>query len=425
MRRLGRHRSLAILALCATAVAGMAGDTLAQDSDHQIRCMQLQQELASASGGGGREALPGIDKQIQNASRVYNGTKAAMEDSGCFERGFLIFGRGLVRSPKCLQMNNQVEDARRQVEQLQAQRDGIAGGRGNRRRQAELMDALARNGCSGGRPMQQQARRDSGGGGLFGWFGRGGSDEEEAAQPEGPVYRSIDPNGRYRSVCVRTCDGFFFPVSYQTYASHLAQDASVCQSSCAAPAELYVYRNPGQEIDQAISLNGTAYSDLPAAFKYRKEYVNGCSCKANEYNPTAIEAANQKAEAAPARQARQEGSSPRGHDTGRRTCRTASWTAQSRCDRRRTRPATSGGSGGAARPAGGSASPCRGGSSSSCRGGGSSLPRGVRTRRTAANERRQAHAGLRALIIRNLAVTQSCLRAAPGRVRARSAAGAA
>jgi hypothetical protein len=276
----------------------MAGDTLAQDSDHQIRCMQLQQELASAQGGAGREALPGIDKQIQGASRVYQGTKAAMEDAGCFERGFLIFGRGLVRSPKCLKMNDQVEDSRRQLEQLQAQRDAIAGGRGNRRRQAELMDALARNGCSGGRPMPQQARRDSGGGGLFGWFGRG-SDEQEAQQPEGPVYRSIDPNGRYRSVCVRTCDGFFFPVSYQTYASHLSQDASVCQSSCAAPAELYVYRNPGQEIDQAISLNGTAYSDLPAAFKYRKEYVTGCSCKANEYNPTAIEAANQKAEAAP------------------------------------------------------------------------------------------------------------------------------
>lgn len=298
VRRLGRRRSLAILTLCGAAVAGMAGDTLAQDGDHQIRCMQLQQELASAQGGAGREALPGIDKQIQGASRVYQGTKAAMEDAGCFERGFLIFGRGLVRSPKCLKMNDQVEDSRRQLEQLQAQRDAIAGGRGNRRRQAELMDALARNGCSGGRPMPQQARRDSGGGGLFGWFGRG-DDEQEAQQPEGPVYRSIDPNGRYRSVCVRTCDGFFFPVSYQTYASHLSQDASVCQSSCAAPAELYVYRNPGQEIDQAISLNGTAYSDLPAAFKYRKEYVTGCSCKANEYNPTAIEAANQKAEAAP------------------------------------------------------------------------------------------------------------------------------
>ena len=79
MRRVGRrYRSLAILALCGAAAASMAGDTLAQDSDHQIRCMQLQQELASAQGGGGREALHGIDKQIQNASRIYNGTKASM-----------------------------------------------------------------------------------------------------------------------------------------------------------------------------------------------------------------------------------------------------------------------------------------------------------------------------------------------------------
>ena len=111
-------------------------------------------------------------------------------------------------------MNDRVEDAQRQLDQLQGQRDAIANGGGNRRRQAELMDALARNGCSGGKPMPQQARRDSGGGGLFGWFGPGG-DEEQLAQPEQPVYSSIDPNGRYRSVCVRTCDGFFFPISYR------------------------------------------------------------------------------------------------------------------------------------------------------------------------------------------------------------------
>ena len=48
-----------------------------------------------------------------------------------------------------------------------------------------------------------------------------------------------------------------------------------CQASCAAPAELYVYRNPGQEIEQAVSLNGSAYMDLPVALRFRKEYVNG------------------------------------------------------------------------------------------------------------------------------------------------------
>ena len=46
------------------------------------------------------ETLAAIDKQIADANRVFQGTKAAMEDAGCFER-FFIFGQGLVRSPKC------------------------------------------------------------------------------------------------------------------------------------------------------------------------------------------------------------------------------------------------------------------------------------------------------------------------------------
>jgi len=294
-QRVGGPTRLALLAIFGTALAG-AGFAFAQD-DQQVRCMQLQQELASARGGGGRSQLPAIDRQIQDATRVYRGTKAAMEDAGCFERGFLIFGRGLVRTPKCMQMNNRVEDARRQVDQLQEQRAAIAGGGGNRRRQAELMDALARNGCGG--QYQQPARRESGGG-LFGWFGRERVQEPDQQYSNQPVYRSIDPNGRYRAVCVRTCDGFYFPITYQTYAGRLAQDAALCQASCAAPAELYVYRNPGQDLEQAISLNGVPYQELPNAFKYKTTYVKGCSCKESEYNPTEIEAANQKAEATPA-----------------------------------------------------------------------------------------------------------------------------
>ncbi len=78
-----------------------------------------------------------IDQQIAQADRVFQGTRAAMEDAGCFE-SFFIFGRGLVRSPKCLNMNDRVEDARRQLSQLQQQRQALTGGGGNRRRQAEL-----------------------------------------------------------------------------------------------------------------------------------------------------------------------------------------------------------------------------------------------------------------------------------------------
>ena len=149
---------------------------------------------------------------------------------------------------------------------------------------------MARSGCGG--QVAQPKRR---GGGLFDFFGGGQDDEEQ--MPQTPIYRSIDPNGRYHSVCVRLCDGFFYPIHYSTYGSQLSQDAQTCQSNCAAPAELYVYRNPGQEIEQAVSLNGSAYVDLPVALRFRKEYVKGCSCKQAEYNPTEIEAANKQADA--------------------------------------------------------------------------------------------------------------------------------
>jgi hypothetical protein len=283
----GKRSVMLALGLGAVSVAGVA---LAQGlSDQQIRCMQLQQDLASSVGGGASgDDVARIDQQIAQADRVFQGTQAAMEDAGCYQRLF-IFGRALVRSPQCLKMNDRVEGARRQLSQLQQQRNAMTGGSSAKRRQAEVQQALARAGCGG---QVRPARR---GGGLFDFFG--GRDEPEEPQYQSPIYRNIDPGGRYRTVCVRLCDGFYYPISYSTYGSRVAQDAERCQANCAAPAELYVYRNPGQEIEQAISLQGSAYMDLPVALKFRKEYVKGCSCKQAEYNPTEIEQAAKRAEA--------------------------------------------------------------------------------------------------------------------------------
>ena len=277
-------RSTGRLGILALVTLAFSGGAMAQ-TEQQIRCMQLDQEMSAAQGGGASGAeLGNLQQQIAQQDRIYQGTQAAMEDAGCFERLF-IFGRALKRTPRCLGMNDRVEDARRQLARLQEQRKSLTRGGGNKRRQAELQQALQRNGCSG---------NTRGGGGLFDFFG--GPREEY----ESPVYRSINPNGRYRSVCVRLCDGFYYPIHYSTYGNRLSQDSEQCQSNCAAPAELYVYRNPGQEIEQAISLQGSAYMDLPVALKFRKEYVKGCSCKQTEYNPTEIEAANKKSAAGPA-----------------------------------------------------------------------------------------------------------------------------
>jgi hypothetical protein len=79
---------------------------------------------------------------------------------------------------------------------------------------------------------------------------------------------------------VRTCDGFYFPVSYATSPSRFAQDEKTCQRMCpATEAQLFSYRTQGEDIAQATSISGQSYSSLPNAFKYRQEFNAACTCK--------------------------------------------------------------------------------------------------------------------------------------------------
>ncbi|MGA8956375.1 MAG: DUF2865 domain-containing protein, partial [Pseudolabrys sp.] len=47
----------------------------------------------------------------------------------------------------------------------------------------------------------------------------------------------------------------------------------------AAEVSLYTYHNPGEEMAQAVSLNGRLYTELPNAFQYRKSMSPECSCR--------------------------------------------------------------------------------------------------------------------------------------------------
>jgi hypothetical protein len=59
-----------------------------------------------------------------------------------------------------------------------------------------------------------------------------------------------------------------------------ADDQKSCQRLCpASEAVLYSYRNPGEDMEQAVSINGQPYTALPTAFRYRKELSAACSCR--------------------------------------------------------------------------------------------------------------------------------------------------
>jgi hypothetical protein len=89
------------------------------------------------------------------------------------------------------------------------------------------------------------------------------------------------PNGTYRTVCVRTCDGFYYPISAAANPSRFAEDEKACRQSCpAAEVQLYSHRNPGEDINQAVSVSTQQpYTALPNAFRYRTAFDQGCSCK--------------------------------------------------------------------------------------------------------------------------------------------------
>lgn len=88
----------------------------------------------------------------------------------------------------------------------------------------------------------------------------------------------------YRTVCVRLCDGYFFPVSFSTQAGHFARDAAVCKSSCQSAARLYVFANPGGTPEEMADLDGEPYRALKTAFLFRTRYDAACTCKPHPWD---------------------------------------------------------------------------------------------------------------------------------------------
>jgi hypothetical protein len=85
--------------------------------------------------------------------------------------------------------------------------------------------------------------------------------------------------GIYRTLCVRTCDGFYFPIADGVRRERLYQDARTCTARCDGEARLYYYPVSGGSVETMVDMAGRPYAQLPTAFLYRKTLVNGCSCK--------------------------------------------------------------------------------------------------------------------------------------------------
>jgi hypothetical protein len=259
------------------------------------RCRDLEAQLSGGGANAGQDQLPRIENDMRQADAQYHRLQSEAERADCYEDMFL-FGRSLRRSGRCVELDRQVQSAKAQLTQLKAQRDAIQRGSSSRGRRDDIVAELARNRCGDQYTREHEAHarelrnRSSS---ILSFF----NDEESSDEPashntpapaiETPGARtgySYGGSGSYRTLCVRECDGFYFPVSNATSESHLKDDEAKCHSLCASPAELF-YHRADQDVDQMVSLStGKPYAQFPYAFRNRKVYIKGCSCKESEYS---------------------------------------------------------------------------------------------------------------------------------------------
>jgi Protein of unknown function (DUF2865) len=114
------------------------------------------------------------------------------------------------------------------------------------------------------------------------------SDSPTAAPPTAEKRRARIARPTFRSLCVRLCDGYYFPISQATIRERFSRDAEQCAQTCPSGSRLFVHRNPGEGVDDMRDLQGRPYRGLPNAFLHRTQYVANCTCRGNPWDETAL-----------------------------------------------------------------------------------------------------------------------------------------
>jgi hypothetical protein len=103
-------------------------------------------------------------------------------------------------------------------------------------------------------------------------------------QDEAPSRR----DGKYRTLCVRSCDGFYFPISGSATRGDFYRDAEICRRSCGVEAKLYYHSRLIGDASKMVDLTGVPCTRHPNAFRYRKQLVDKCACRPDPWSASEI-----------------------------------------------------------------------------------------------------------------------------------------
>jgi hypothetical protein len=261
-------RSIIALGAAILASLTLTGPAQPQNND----CARLQQAIAAAGRGGNGQSAQ-FEAAAQRQRGEIDRTAVYARSIGCQNRKFLFLGSD--PPPQCDQINAQLSKMQANLVELQVRAGGPEGGR---------EQLVARYNAECAAPARPRGLFDA----LFGNPNQPASPdvqtvplapEADANVEEKAIEGDTEARAGSKAVCVRSCDGSFFPVSYSAGGSRLDDLQDMCRALCPnAEVGLYTYA-PSADIETAVSISGARYIDAPNALKYRKSVDSTCSCR--------------------------------------------------------------------------------------------------------------------------------------------------
>ncbi|MEM5501267.1 DUF2865 domain-containing protein [Ahrensia kielensis] len=245
----------------ATLFAALASFVSVSMSDAQAspqQCASLQHQLSSLSGGSSNYAKYDAAAERQSTEIWY--VKRDMRRANCNSSN----------SGQCRAMTATLRKMNANYKALIRKRESFSGGSG--RRAQSIKRKLAALNCNS---SGQTTRKKS----------------VIVKTPTAPrkATPSIATGGGYRTMCVRTCDGYYFPVSHASSNRDFKRDEAICNALCpATESRLFVYKNSTEaQSEEMVSLEGKPYTELPTAFKYRTQ-TRSPTCSCGVADPAAV-----------------------------------------------------------------------------------------------------------------------------------------
>lgn len=282
------------------------------------RCEELQSRLASlprtvVSGAEARSYSSAISRQNIELRKA----RTDLRRLGCGGGSITTYGNA--NAGECDAIATTVDQMERNLQILVKKRDEIAIAGGDQGARGELLDELSSSGCEEAAAVDVSATADLSPADTALGSPRPDSGQQQPNLPTTFSNRAADwspdweqdqgedwgsdrwgserwggnsgapvPGEPMRTVCVRTCDGGFFPISSAASPMDFRRDQRACAMMC-PQTETELYYQPLQSLDSGemiSTVTGEPYSTLPTAYAYQTRDLSkdkSCGCDLAAY----------------------------------------------------------------------------------------------------------------------------------------------